>query len=461
MFYMKKRNVLIKGIISIALVEQLCVFSTINATNINNVVTVYPSVETTTSHHQGDTADDTCIWIHPENKKLSLVIGDDKDGGIISWNLDGSEHQYTTKSKNMNNLDIRYNFKLGNQIVALVGIVNETDQSINFYKVNPVTRLIESVGEIKLDYKKPYGGCMYHSSLTDKYYFFVNWKTGLVQQWELNGKSGMVTGKKVRELKVSSQVEGCTADDDLRKFYLGEEEVGLWKFDAETDASTKGILVDSTDASKGGHLTADIEGITLYQCKDKDKGYVICSSQGNNTFQIYERKTNKYVGLFHIGSKGLIDEVTETDGCDVTNVDLGGVFKKGLFVAHDHTNDETDYSNHKYVAWEEIANKLNLYIDDSFNPTEGDNKKPKINDIKDKNVKVGQEIILKIKAVDEDGHKLDYYALNLPKGAQFNTYTHEFKWIPTKDQVGKHKIKFIVSDGYLLDNEKVTIKVKN
>lgn len=426
----------------------------------DSVITVYPVVETAPSHHIGDTADDTCIWIHPRDKKLSLIIGDDKDGGLYVWNLDGTEEQYIEEESCMNNLDLRYNFKLGNQIVSLVGVVNENNQCLSFYKVNPVTRQLEAAGSIPLKMKKPYGGCMYHSPVTDKFYFFVNWKDGTVQQWELNGTSGSVEGDMVREFNVGSQVEGCVADDQLADFYIGEENVGLWKYGAEPGDGNSRIMVDSVDKAAGGHMTADVEGVTLYYGKDEDEGYLICSSQGNNTFQVYDRKDNKYINTFTIGATDKIDETTETDGCDVTNVDLGGPFSKGVFVAHDHSNDGTEYSNHKLVPWKEIADKLDLKDDTDYDPTEGENKGPELEDIDDKKVKVNQLLRFKVSAKDKEGHDLDYYALNLPEGASFDPNTREFSWTPDSTQLGSYKVEFVVTDGYQVDNEKVEIKVK-
>ncbi|MGH3921651.1 MAG: phytase, partial [Pseudonocardiaceae bacterium] len=45
---------------------------------------------------------------------------------------------------------------------------------------------------------------------------------------------------------------------------------------------------------------------------------------------------------------------TETDGIDVTNVDLGGAFAEGMFVAQDHRTDSGN-QNFKLVPWGSIA----------------------------------------------------------------------------------------------------------
>lgn len=460
MFNIKKLQCKICLMIIIVVMIGTLMTPNIFAKDKDSLITVYPSVETSPSRHPGDTADDTCVWIHPENKKLSLIIGDDKKGGLYAWNLDGTENQYLDEDSDLNNLDIRYNFKLGNQIIALIGVVNESDQCLSFYTVNPVTRLVEPLGSIPLDFKKPYGGCMYQSPKSGKFYFFVNWKDGTVQQWELNGDSGSIKGNMVRTFNVGSQVEGCVADDQLAKFYIGEENAGLWNYGAEPNDGSSRTMVDSVDASSGGRLTADVEGVTLYYGKNKDNGYLICSSQGNNTFQVYKRKNNEYIRSFTIGATDTIDETTETDGCDVSNVDLGGLFTKGVFIAHDHSNDNTDYSNHKLVSWKEIADKLDLDTDTQYNPTKGSNKGPKLKDMENLTVKANTSLSLTVQASDKEKNQIDYYALNLPEGAAFDSVTHQFRWTPNTNQTGTYEVEFIVTDGYQLDKGKVKIKVE-
>lgn len=338
-------------------------------------VNVQPTVETGPAHHSGDNADDSLIWIHPFDPSLSLVVGDDKAGGIMVWDLNGVERQYLEPTSRMNNLDIRYNFPLvgtySNGIphttVALIGVNNENGNKISFFKVNPYTRLLESAGSVILSRSQPYGSCMYHSQISGKYYYFPNWTSGYVQQIELrDAGNGQVAGTRVREFDVGGQVEGCVADDILAKLYVGEEAVGVWKYGAEPGDGAVRVQVDRTGA--GGHLTADVEGMSIYYTST-DVGYLIVSSQGSDIFAVYKREDNNdYLGSFKIIANGSIDAVTDSDGVDVTNLPLGTRFPLGLFIAHDHSNAGAIDSNHKYVPWERIANALNLAIDTTWDP---------------------------------------------------------------------------------------------
>ena len=70
---------------------------------------------------------------------------------------------------------------------------------------------------------------------------------------------------------------------ELGHLYISEEVVGIWKFDAEPVENAKGVLIDKTGS--GGRLTADVEGLTIAYGKD-GAGYLLASSQGNNSFII-------------------------------------------------------------------------------------------------------------------------------------------------------------------------------
>jgi 3-phytase len=343
------------------------------ATNAS-LASVLPTVETDPSHHAGDTADDSAIWIHPTDTSLSLVIGDDKNGGLMVYGLDGREIQYVDGT-NYNNVDLRYHFPLSGQFadgtvhqeVDLVGVADEVGLQIDFFKVNPAARRLEPAGSIgTANGLVPYGACMYHSPVSGNYYYFVNAQSGVNQQWELSDGGGQVAGTLVRSFDVGSQTEGCVADDVLAQFYIGEEAVGIWKYGAEPGDGSTRAQVDKTGS--GGHLVADVEGLTIYYTSD-GTGYLIASSQGNSTAVVYSREgNNSFLGSFNVVANGTIDAVSGSDGIDATNFPLGSSFSRGLFVVHDGSNSGATASNLKYVPWETIAGALGLRIDTSWDP---------------------------------------------------------------------------------------------
>ena len=331
---------------------------------------VLATVETQPVPATGDAADDPAIWIHPSDPARSTIIGTQKQGGLGVYDLAGQELQFL-KDGNMNNVDLRYNFPLGNETIALVAASNRSNDSIAFYKVNPNSRELENVAVrtifVGLQHTA-YGLCMYHSRRTNKYYVFINDKSGAVEQWEVfeNGKE-LVDAALVRNFKVDSQVEGCVADDVLGHFYLGEEKLGIWKFNAEPDGGNTKHLIDTV--GNGGNLTAEIEGLTLYYANETE-GYLIASNQGSDRFTVYNRADdNEYLGKFQIvaNESQNVDSVSDTDGIDVVNVPLGEAFPQGLFVAQDGDNvDPDENQNFKLVPWEQIADVLNLKKETSY-----------------------------------------------------------------------------------------------
>jgi len=146
-----------------------------------------------------------------------------------------------------------------------------------------------------------------------------------------------VSARKVRSFDVGGQVEGCVADDTLRALYIGEEDRGIWRYGAEPGAGKRRRLVDSTGG--GGHLHADVEGLTLAYGRN-GTGQLIASSQGDSTFAVYRREgANAFVRRFTVGAARGIDEVKATDGIDATTANLGPRYSRGLFVAQDGRND--------------------------------------------------------------------------------------------------------------------------
>jgi 3-phytase len=308
------------------------------------IQSVAATVETQPVPNSGDAADDPAIWVHPTKPVLSTIIGTDKKGGIAVYDLAGTQLQYLPHG-NMNNVDLRTGFTLGRRTVTLVTAGNRSTNSIAIYIVDPVTRLLQNVAARTITTAVTYGSCMYRSQKTGKYYYFVNSPDGVVEQWELFGTAaGTVDGRKVRSFDVGTQPEGCVADDDLGQFYIGEERVGIWKYGAEPGAGTARSQVDTV----GGHLVADVEGLTIAYMAN-GKGYLIASSQGNNTFAIYRREAaNAYIKSFTIVAGNGIDEVSGTDGIDVTTANLGPGMSQGLFVAQDGTNNAGN-QNYKLV----------------------------------------------------------------------------------------------------------------
>lgn len=321
----------------------------------------------------GDAADDPAIWVHPGDPSRSTLIGTNKQGGLYVYNLDGAIIQYLQDGQ-MNNVDLRYNVALGGERVDLVTASNRSDASIAIYKVDPATGKLVDVadGTRPTELPEPYGSCMYQHPETRRTYVFVNDKSGLYRQWELKDSGdGKVSTELVREFSVPSQPEGCAADDEYGVLFAGEEDEALWKFSAAPDGGSEGEVI-ATIADNPA-VKDDFEGVTLYYGEDGD-GYVLVSSQGNDSYAVYERRgEHKYLGSFAIVANGElgIDGASETDGIDVISTPLGEQFPYGLFIAQDGRNlMPAEAQNYKAVSWEAIADALGLEKYSGWNPRE-------------------------------------------------------------------------------------------
>ena len=322
-----------------------------------------PTIETAAVTNAGDAADDPAIWGNPNDPAASLVIGTDKQGGLHVYDMQGKSRQFVADGK-MNNVDLRSEFRLAGRDVVLVTASDRTRKSIAIYTLDTSSGQLVNVsdGIQATGLSDPYGQCMYRSRRTGRTYVFISDPEGLVRQWELvPTKSGKVRTKKVRDITFSSQTEGCVADDENGILYVAEEDVGLWRVTAEPARGATPASVDKVESNP--KLKDDLEGVGLYDLGG-GRGYLVVSSQGNNSYAVYRREgDNAYLGSFSViadPARG-IDGISETDGLDVSSANLGPGFEQGALIAQDGRNImPVENQNFKYVPWSTIAKSLNL-----------------------------------------------------------------------------------------------------
>lgn len=300
-----------------------------------------------------DAADDACFWIDRDAPERSTIIGTDKreGGGLYVYDLGGEVVDFVAIGE-VNNVDLRDGFALGGELVSIVVAGNRTTNDLEVLRIDPATRgLVDAAAHPLGAGLLVYGSCLYRSAATGDTYAFVNSKTGRVVQLVLRDDgSGRVAAEAVRELDVGGQVEGCVADDELGDLYVGEEQVGIWRYRAEPDGGEDRVMIAATG---DGTLVADVEGLAIYRGSDGD-GYLVASSQGDSTFSVYARRDGAHVLRFAVVGGGAVDGVSDTDGIEVTSAALGGAWPDGLFVAQDGDN-EGGNQNFKLVSWGEIA----------------------------------------------------------------------------------------------------------
>lgn len=205
------------------------------------------------------------------------------------------------------------------------------------------------------------------------------------------------------------QFEGVVVDAERNTLYAAQELVGIWRvplhrggpftvdvparhlfeptksfgvpywavpdedeFSCETEEPESlppgTVSVPGNAAYAGKHLEADAEGLAIYPV-GRRSGYLIASSQGDDTFHVFDRdNVKRHLGAFQVEGTG------ETDGHSVAKQPLGSAFPFGLFVtqngdatAPESTDDINGYeydgsTQFQFLGWEQIAAELGLDI---------------------------------------------------------------------------------------------------
>lgn len=318
--------------------------------------TVSAKAETDPVETADDAADDPAIWRNPTDPVASLIIGTDKKAGIHVHDLKGRRLSFTP-SPRLNNVDLRDGVAIAGQAGVLVAASDRADVAnarVALFRLDTRTARLESLGAFPVGPGEAYGMCLW-SRASDKALFgFVVLKDGRIDQLAIdtNGPSPVVT--KVRSMKLGTQAEGCVADDRTGQLYVAEEDVGLWRFDADPAAPGTATAIAKVD---GRTLYADAEGLALAP-EGADGGYLVASSQGDNAYVVYRLPDVTFVGRFRVAD-GAIDGVTETDGIELMLGDFGPDFPEGLFVVQDGDN-APETQNFKLIDWGEVRRALGL-----------------------------------------------------------------------------------------------------
>jgi 3-phytase len=304
----------------------------------------------------GDAADDPAIWVHPSDPQESRVLGTDKQGGLLAYDLAGKQLQ-DLRIGRMNNVDVRAGFDLNGQLVDLAVASNRDHNSLQLFAIDRSSGELRNLGQLPTPLKDIYGLCMLKDA-AGAIHAIANDKDGTFLQYRLSADAGRIKGELVRQFKVGSQPEGCVADDRNQRLFVGEEDVAIWALDARADAPTRLEQV----IAAGDVVHDDIEGLAIYQ--GATRNYLVISSQGNDSYVVLDA-TAPYAmrGAFRIGLNAQlgIDGTSETDGLDVTSANLGGIWSAGMLVVQDgRKRMPEDRQNYKYLPWSAVAEALGL-----------------------------------------------------------------------------------------------------
>lgn len=325
-------------------------------------VIVYPQVQTEPVMTLDDAADDPAIWINESEIANSRVLGTDKKYGLEVYDLSGKRTQRLPIGR-LNNVDLRAVNNMDDWS-AVAAASNRTNNSISLFLIdNTGTVVWLENSEIVTGLAEPYGLCMFNNERGLQ--VFVNDSDGRYQQWLLLAaptQAGLPQfgAQLLRQFRVSSQPEGCVADDEQELLFLGVEDEGIRIVEADSGHSaTITTLVDID----GEILAADVEGMDLYRGLDGE-GYLVASSQGNNSYAVYDRRApHTYRGSFIVADNAQlnIDGSQDTDGLALSAGLRTPQYPEGLLVVQDGHNTGPDAAqNFKFVSWQQISRALQL-----------------------------------------------------------------------------------------------------
>ncbi len=340
-----------------AYIEANVNYSAQPAPSINKVAMthIHANAQTTPVAAFGDAADDPAIWVNEQDAKNSLILGTDKRRGLMVYNLEGNKVQSLDIGR-LNNVDVRQHQGINNQTNTWITASNRTLNSISVFTVDNDNK-VQHVTEVATNLAEIYGMCMYSSD--SGHYVYVNDKSGLFQQYKLTGEKNNVSGELVREFTLPSQPEGCTADDKLGHLFAGEEDQGIWYIGAEPTAGNSPVMLQGVNEQ----LVADVEGMEIYH--GDDERYLVVSSQGDNSYVLYNisddtQPSLSFAGKFNVIAnldKG-IDGAGETDGLTVTSAALPG-YPEGMLIVQDGYNRmPLQPQNFKIIDWREVKKAI-------------------------------------------------------------------------------------------------------
>ncbi|WP_097877860.1 phytase [Streptomyces sp. ms184] len=373
-------------------------------------------------------ADDPAIWRNAAVPGRSLVVATAKEGGLRVYDLDARLVQSIAAPPaagegdapgRFNNVDLVHGLRLSSGKADLAVTSDRGHDRLRFYRIDrdraggPLTDVTDPAAPHVFsqdqagvnDQRTAYGLATWTNPATGKSYALVSRRerTSIALLELLPAEGGKVTYRKVRSLDLPSsfrlpngtswspcgepgelpQVEGMVVDPANGTLYAGQEDIGVWRmradltgkpklidkvheygvpgtYDEETEECTPGA-----DPGFGGtKISADVEGLTLLAESDGD-GYILASSQGDNTFAAYDREledANEYEGGFRVtAANGTLDGSEECDGAAVLNAPLGSKYPNGLLVVqdgHDSPGGDRGATNFKFVDLAKVMDAL-------------------------------------------------------------------------------------------------------
>lgn len=323
---------------AIALALLAPAFASAQLTRSAHTATIEAVRETAPVASPGDAADDPAVWRNPADPAKSLIVGTDKSWGLNVYDLSGAVVA-SAPAGLVNNVDLRPDVRINGKDAILVAATDRSEDpkgKIALYTLETSPAGLRHLAHVEVESDgvgDGYGFCLWRRA-PDDMFAFIAYNNGDVRQYALDLSGATPTAKMVRDIRLASQTEGCVVDDRTGQLYVGEEERGVWRIDADPDSKAAPEMFAAID---GVNLIADVEGVAIIPEGDRG-GYLIASSQNDNAYAVYNLENGRFARHFRITGSGDVDAVTDTDGLEFAPGDFGAPFDKGFLIVQDGDN---------------------------------------------------------------------------------------------------------------------------
>ncbi|MBA3939964.1 MAG: 3-phytase [Sphingopyxis sp.] len=286
----------------------------------------------------GDAADDPAVWRNPADPAKSLIVGTDKSWGLNVYDLSGTLLA-SAPAGLVNNVDLRADIMIGGKSAILVAATDRSEDpmgKIALYALETGPVGLRHLAHVEVEgdgIGDVYGFCLWRRAPNDVF-AIIAYNNGDVRQYALDLAGPVPTAKMVRDIRLASQTEGCVVDDRTGQLYVGEEERGIWRIDADPDSKAPPAMFAAID---GVNLIADVEGVAIIP-KGDTGGYLIASSQNDNAYAVYDLESSRLARHFRITGSGDVDAVTDTDGLEFAPGAFDAPFDEGILIVQDGDN---------------------------------------------------------------------------------------------------------------------------
>jgi 3-phytase len=341
------------------------------------LITITPAHESAPSRMLEADADDVAFWRHPSDESRNLVFGTQKLGGFSVYDTEARTLLDALPGDvRYNNVDVIQGFPWQDGVIDIAVFSDRVGDDLHVYRITPEAPYLQRLPAADASFRvfggqpaedTAYGLALWRDARDGTTHAFVTQNdTRTVRQFTVREVGGQVAFNLVREFRFrigapTAHAEGLVVDPLTRRLYLAQEDVGIYKVDLDNLGTAPVVELGERELWQTvalPYLTADIEGLALLPT-GPDSGYLVASSQGSNTFAVYERRSLTLVGVVSVVGSATIDGSEECDGLDITPHPWGPSFPHGVMIVHDGRDTPTGKTNYKWVDVGELLKKLN------------------------------------------------------------------------------------------------------